>query len=536
VTPLLHDWVSQRAIESPDSIAVVEGEERMTYGEFETRSGRLAAVLTSHGVRSGDRVALLVPKSIRALVAIHGVLKAGGVYIPIDTNSPSARIEKIIESSEPRLVLADRNSSKLLPELRMDSPSANTPLVGWLEQGVPAPVDIAFSAADVASAAPADSRVDGGSEDLAHILFTSGSTGMPKGVSITHGNVSAFVEWAVQHFNIGPDDRNSGHHPLHFDLSTFDMYGTFAAGAELHLVPPSLNLLATKLAGFIRNHGLTQWFSVPSALNYMAHFDVAQAGSFPSLRRLMWCGEVLPTKTLMYWMRHLPDVEFTNLYGPTEATIASSYYRVPVRPKSETESVPIGMACDNESLHVLDEAMDPVPRGDIGDLYIGGVGLSPGYWRDAEKTQAAFRTKEFPDGPLRIYRTGDLARIDEAGTVHYLGREDSQIKSRGYRIELGEIETAVSAIEGLGECAVVAVDSDGFAGKVVCCAYTLRPGHDLTAAHIRKALARAVPRYMLPAHWMEMEVLPKNANGKIDRRAIRERMSLEQRTSTPTVR
>ena len=169
-------------------------------------------------------------------------------------------------------------------------------------------------------------------DDAAYILFTSGSTGTPKGVVITHHNVSEFVAWANGHFGVADDDRQSAHSPLHFDLSVYDLFGTLAAGAELHLVPPEVNLLPNKVTQFIRDHQLTQWFSVPSVLNAIASRDVLREGDFPALRRLLWCGEVLPTPTLIYWMERLPHVRFTNLYGPTETTIASSFYTVPSTP------------------------------------------------------------------------------------------------------------------------------------------------------------------------------------------------------------
>jgi acyl-coenzyme A synthetase/AMP-(fatty) acid ligase len=218
-------------------------------------------------------------------------------------------------------------------------------------------------------------------------------------------------------------------------------------------------------------------------------------------------------------MRRLPQVRFTNLYGPTEATIASSYYDVPAVPADESVPVPIGVPCDGESLLVLDEGR-PAPVGGIGELYIGGVGLSPGYWRDQEKTDAAFVAG--PDGE-RIYKTGDLARADDDGVVHFLGRTDSQIKSRGYRIELGEVESAVNTVAGVRECAVVGVDTGGFEGTTICCAYSVVEGADLPVAELRKQVTALIPRYMLPAKWEALEGLPKNVNGKIDRPALRDR-------------
>jgi acyl-coenzyme A synthetase/AMP-(fatty) acid ligase len=218
-------------------------------------------------------------------------------------------------------------------------------------------------------------------------------------------------------------------------------------------------------------------------------------------------------------MERVPHATFTNLYGPTEATIASSYYTVPRVPDDPAEPIPIGRPCDGESLLVLSESLEPVPDETIGHLYIGGVGLSPGYWQDDEKTRAAF--VERPGGD-RLYRTGDLARVSGDGIFHFVGREDTQIKSRGHRIELGEIESALGALGLLAEYAVVGVASDGFEGTAICCAYVSPADAAVEPSVLKRELRRAVPSYMLPSRWQEFDALPKNANGKIDRPMLRE--------------
>jgi acyl-coenzyme A synthetase/AMP-(fatty) acid ligase len=217
-------------------------------------------------------------------------------------------------------------------------------------------------------------------------------------------------------------------------------------------------------------------------------------------------------------MSRLPHVTFTNLYGPTEATVASSYYTVPASPPTDDTPIPIGTACPGEELRVLDRELRPVAAGELGELYIGGVGLSAGYWRDPEKTAAAFVTDA---GGVRLYRTGDLARRGADGLFYFVGRVDSQIKSRGYRVELGEIEAALHHLPEIREAAVVAIDTGGFEGAMICCAYAPAPGEPVTPVTLRRALATMLPAYMLPARWRRLDRLPKNANGKIDRPALR---------------
>jgi amino acid adenylation domain-containing protein len=524
MTRLLQTFVRDQAERRPTSAALVLEDERVTYGELESRSNRLARLLKDAGCRRGDRVALLTSKSPDAITAMHAVLKADCAYVPIDVATPPSRAARVLSSAQPTLLLVDSSAERLVVGLLDDSLADPTRIASLDAESGIEPVVFRRGDADAYSDGPLDSAIR--PEDIAHILFTSGSTGIPKGVPITHSNVSHFVEWAVRYFGIEAGDRTSSHPPLHFDLSTFDIYGSFLAGAELHLVPADLNLQPRRLAAFIRESRLNQWFSVPSTLTLMSKFDALAGVELPDLRRLLWCGEVLPTPTLIYWMQHLPEVTFTNLYGPTEATIASSYYTVPSCPQNDTEPIPIGVACEGEELLVLDDHLQPAPEGDI---YIAGVGLSPGYWRDETKTAEVFVAHPHAREPgARMYRTGDLGRVED-GLVYFLGRADSQIKSRGYRIELGEIEAALNALDELRESAVVGVPTAGFEGVAICCAYAPKRGSSMEPPQLRRRLTEHLPSYMLPARWLPLDEIPKNVNGKIDRTWVREQFeSLER--------
>ncbi len=519
MTRLLHDAISARAESRPEATALVWEHKKQSYGDLEALSNRVAQVLVDTRRAPGDRAAILIPKGFEAVIAILGTLKAGAVYVPLDPAEPPARLARTLASAECRWILAADVDGAVLRNALAPEELRPKPLIGWLGEHNPlgAP-PVVFTRADLDTFPATRPAVEVGRGSLAQILFTSGSTGQPKGVMIPHETILGFLDWALDYFGIAASDRIAQHAPLRFDLSTFDLFGTLSAGAELHIVPPQLNLLPHRLGKFIRDHRLTQILCVPSVLNMLAKFDVVRDDDFPELRRVLFAVEVLPTPVLSYWMRKLPRAKFTNLYGPTETTIASSYYTVPAAPKSMTDPIPIGRACAGEELLILDHDFRPVAGEETGDLYIRGSGVTAGYWRDSARTSAAFLADPAdPSSSSRIYRTGDRARLGADGQVYFCGRSDQQIKSRGYRIELEEIEAALNVQDDLFESAVVAIESTGFEGHLICCAYVPRADADLDESELRSRLGALIPSYMLPMRWMRYEVLPRNANGKVDR-------------------
>jgi amino acid adenylation domain-containing protein len=449
-----------------------------------------------------------------------GALKAGCTYVPLDPAGPAVRTADILRRCEPRVILTEGCDALMLENLASRG-ALGEAQIGWLD-GEQVPEAASFGLPDVERAPAEPPLTDSSPQDIAYILFTSGTTGSPKGVPISHASIRAFIEWVVAYFQLGPEDRVSGHTALTFDLSTFDIYAALAAGAELHHVPRKTVLVPHEVSSFIEQRRLTLWCSVPSELAYVARFDALRDRNLGALRHVACCGDVLAPKDLTYWRRHLPRASFTNLYGPTETTVASSYYRVPADFDEDATSVPIGLPCPGEELLLLDDTLRPVADGEVGDIYITGVGLSPGYWRDLENTRAAFLPDPRPGRSTeRVHRTGDQGYRDPDGAIHFLARSDFLIKTSGYRVKPAEVEKAVRDLEEVAACAVVPVRSvEGFTGSVVACAYVPSNGALLRTGHVKKRLADRLPGYMVPSRWLVLPELPLDGRGKIDRRRV----------------
>jgi amino acid adenylation domain-containing protein len=513
VAYLLQQLLTDSVHRHPDKPAVRARGRSLTYSELDLRSSQLAHLLRERGIAPGDRVGLFFPKAIESVVAMLGVLKAGAVYVPLDPHAPARRITAIAEDCGVRAVIttAERLATLGRRELACAVLVSGEPRATADTAAIP---QIPWSALEAfPAAAPPESTIE---SDLAYILYTSGSTGTPKGVMLTHRNALTFVDWCAATFRIGPDDRLSNHAPLHFDLSVFDVYNTLAAGATVSLIHEEITVFPQRLAALMEDHGITVWYSVPSALVYLLlHGDLA-ARDLDRLRLVLFAGEVFPMKYLRQLADLLPRAELYNLYGPTETNVCT-YHRVDRFRLAGQERLPIGRACANTETIVLDESGSPVPAGGTGELYVRGPSVTPGYWGDADKSRRAL-----VDDPRlarraeKLYRTGDLVTLDTSGEYLFLGRRDSQVKSRGYRIELGDIEAALYAHPAVVEAAVVAVPDEDIGSRLR--AYVaLRAGESVSPAALQAHCAARVPRYMVPEQIEVRGELPRTSTGKTDR-------------------
>jgi amino acid adenylation domain-containing protein len=518
---LLNHLLGESARRFPDKPAVLFGESVLSYAELDRLSTRLAHVLVENGLQRGDRVGIWMPKSIASIVSIHGILKAGGVYVPIDPGAPEARARYIVEDCGIRLLMSAPEFLDRVGEMLAGAAAAPAVI---LAQDGPSPEE--FPARVVpyervtshpATEAPSIATL---STDLAYVLYTSGSTGTPKGVMISHLNALNFVRWACEEFRVTQDDVLSNHAPYHFDLTIFDVFVAMKAGATLAIVPEGLAYFPFRLAEWIDRYAISVWYSVPSILTMMARRGKLARLRFERLRLVLFAGEVFPIKYLRVLMQALPRPQYCNLYGPTETNVITYHYVAGVPPE-DAPPLPIGKACANVDVFALDDNGRVVAQPGVeGELYARGPNVAQGYWGDAEKT-----AKGFVQNPSQnhvretVYRTGDIVVLGEDGSYLFRGRRDHMIKSRGYRIEAGEVESAIYRHPQVLEAAVVPVPDADIGNRIRAFVVT-RDGGVVEASEIQQHCARFLPSYMVPGDVAFLHALPKTSTGKVDKKAL----------------
>ncbi len=514
---LVSHLLEESARSTPDAPAVLDGGREITYIELERQSNRLANLLIELGVQRGERVGIYLKKSIESVVAIYGTLKAGAAYVPLDPQAPPARLGYIARDAGVRVLVSGCEKEGSWQALMQDGPAlhALVALNGAPAAGPEGVRTLAMS--DVAAAPDARPGVDVVECDLAYILYTSGSTGTPKGVMLTHRNCLAFVEWAAEEFAISSEDRLSSHAPLHFDLSTFDLFAAAAAGAAVAMVPAQASIFPSEIRRFIESTGITIWYSVPSILTMLVIRGGLEDGDLPSLRTVLFAGEVFPTGYLKRLVALLPHVRFANLYGPTETNVCT-WWEVGELPEDPVETIPIGRAIANVDTFVVADDGHRAAPGEVGELYVRGPTVMQGYLGDPQKTASRLVPNPFGDVlDQLVYRTGDLVSETAGGDYRFLGRRDSQVKSRGYRIELGDVEAAIQAHPAVTECAVVAVADDLVGNRLYAFIASALQEPDPSLGAF---CAERIPAYMIPERFEVSDRLPKTSTGKIDRPAL----------------
>ena len=486
------------------------GDERLSYSELDDAARRLAGRMVQAGLRSEDRVGLLLPKSAQSVVSMCAVLAAGGAYVPVDEQSPAARQLGVLRDCGVRGLVATR--SALVRLLDADPEFAHS--LNFVFSSEPLELGCAClpwqtdrSAGDIALPQVDPSRP-------AYLLYTSGSTGKPKGVVVSHRGARSFVDWAIQSFELTSADHLANHAQLNFDLSVLDLFAALGSGARVQLIPPRLLLRPHRVSELMLERGVTVSYSVPSTLTLLAREGRLGEVAPSQLRRVLFAGEVFPVPALRQVMQALPHARFFNLFGPTETNVCT-WHALPGIPPAKAQAIPIGKPCSHVRVAILDADGHPVAAGEPGELCVAGPPVLLEYFGRADLTRAAFWAPGPGRGDERMYRTGDRVRQDREGLLWFLGRRDRQVKRRGYRIELGEIESALALLPGIRECAVVA--NTGAPGECrVRAVLVPEPGADVSVLTIKLHCGRLLPPYMLPDSFDVRESLPRTGTGKID--------------------
>lgn len=493
------DYLEQSERDYSDKTAVVDEKGSDTYSQLADMTRRVGTFLLKRGLQANDVVVVLLGKERAALSAFWGVTYAGGIYSPMDCHAPVGRLKLIMDVLRPAFVIADEENRDKALELM---PKERLIFIEEARQELPD-----WSALEAVQRL----RID---TDPLYIICTSGSTGVPKGVVISHRAVIDFTEESSQVMDFSDKESFANQAPFYFDASVPDLYCTIRNGATLHIIPEKWFSFPIRVLEYIKEHEINAIFWVPSALIVTANLRALREVDVTCLKKIMFCGEVMPVKQYNMWKKYVPDAKYVNYYGPSETTYASTYYIID-REFGNDETLPIGRAAINTDVLILGEEDRPCNRGETGELCIRGSGVALGYYNDQEKTREVF--VQNPLTPFYrdiMYRTGDLVRENERGEIEYVGRKDFQIKHMGFRIELGEIETAAMSVSGMSRA---------------CCIYhekrqsiILLYEGSAEKKGVKDELMKRLPDYMVPGCIVKLDVMPMNANGKIDRKLLKE--------------
>jgi amino acid adenylation domain-containing protein len=494
--------------EDPHRVAIICGETSQTYGTLNSQANRLSEHLRKLGVRNDTFVAIYLDRSLEMLTAILGVLKAGAAYLPIDSKYPAARVLEMLDDARPVAImttaalaegLSDQLSRLAIATLKLDD----------------------FFASDEAAAFENPPLV-ASEDDLAYLMYTSGSTGKPKGVMVTHKNVVRLLDQTDPWFSFNSTDVWTMFHSIAFDFSVWEIWGCLLTGGRLVIVPFAVSRSPRDFYDLLSTERVTVLNQTPSAFSMLIQVEQSATPVPLALRLVIFGGEALQYRKLAPWFQRHGDTapQLVNMYGITETTVHVTYRPIEA---GETESVQeslIGVPIPDLHLHLLDNFGNPVAEGEIGELYVGGEGVTRGYLNRPQLNEERFIPDSSAQSPgARLYRTGDLARLRPDGELVYLGRNDSQVKINGFRIELGEVETVMAAAPGVQQSCVV-VHTDGNGNQRLAAYFVAASENELTSASLGEFFAARLPAHMRPSSYTRLKELPLTVNGKLDQAAL----------------
>ena len=505
---LIQSPVEHFAKVTPEQPALSFNGNQLSYAELDLAASKLANALLSNGAKPQSNIGIFHHKSLDLGIAIYGVLKAGCVFVPLDPLMPADRLAFIIQDCEIEHLIASDVQSNTLKKLE---PSLNLHIYG-----VDKEVSFTQSRWDQINThsgqTPTLSLID---DDLGYIMYTSGSTGEPKGMMHTHVGSITYARWGARHVNMSATDRVASHAPLHFDLSIFDFFSTAQSGGTVVLVPEPITRLPASWTQYIQDECISVVFTVPYTLITMLENGAMEQRDLNSLRWILYGGEPYPPKLLNKLMKALPNTRFSNVYGPAEAP-SCTVYDIPGPPESE-EPIPIGTVSTNSEDIIINSDGDDCTEGESGELCIRSTTLTRGYWNRNDLNKRAFLIRERAGVfPKMYFRTGDRVRRNEQGLLEFLGRVDRMIKTRGHRVELDELEAVLTHHEAILEAAAFTVD-DNNSSKEIRAAVLLVKGATVEESELIRFAKTKLPLYAIPTSIVISDSLPRTSTGKIDR-------------------
>jgi L-proline---[L-prolyl-carrier protein] ligase len=511
--------IKQSSERFPDKDAFRFGNQSLTFAVLEKRMNQIAHCLIGLGVKRGDRVGIFLNRSLETAQAVYGILNAGAAFVPLDPQAPASRIKFLLEDCGIDHIISSPSQKHRLKALNLEELSLKS-IIGIKEDWPVFNVSWEEIWKEQKHSDPEIRILEG---DLAYIMYTSGTTGQPKGIMHTHYSGLSYAKLSKALYKLTEHDRVGNHSPLHFDISTFGYFTAPLAGATTVIVSDAHTKMPASLSQLIEKEALTIWYSVPLALTQLLYNGVLDQKDLTSLRWVLFGGEPFPTKHLISLMKMWPKADFSNVYGPAEVN-QCTYFTVPEN-ITEDQAVPLGEIWDNTEMLIIDEHGTKVPKGGQGELLIRSATMMQGYWGQPELSKKGFYRSKNEGGFEKVfYRTGDLVRISDDGNLHFLGRKDRQVKSRGFRIELDEVEAAFLRHEAVRETAVFPVKDETY-GVLIEAAVVVNEKNDIDDKTLRNHLAGSLPWYAIPQKIYFLNDIPRTNAGKIDHKTLQKQRS-----------